>query len=383
MTYVLIASAAFGGILLFLLAAASANTPLFAEHYPLLLVLNAVIAAALLALVIYQLVVLARQRRAKVFGSLLTFRLLVMFAIIAVLPRALVSTGSVQVRAKSIESWFDVRVDKALEGGLNLGRAALDAMLSDLARKANSMALDLSGVQGAQQTLVLGRLREQVGVEDALLLTMGGRVLSSASREAVTLVPAMPPAIALAFLLSGRLSEPLAVLAEGTQAVARGDFSRRAPVTSRDELGVLTQSFNSMTEQLDEARSAAEANHEQLETAKAYLESLLANLSAGVLVFDAGLALRTINRAAENILHEDLSSLLGMPPERWQTLPQVADTLRDQFAKQLEGAWQRQIELPERVIVLRGSALPVTSGGGYGVVFDDITQLITAPRPTP
>ena len=159
MTYVLIASAALGGIVLFLLAAASANTPLFAEHYPLLLVLNAMIAAALLALVIYQLVVLARQRRAKVFGSLLTFRLLVMFAVIAVLPGALVYTVSVQFLAKSIESWFDVRVDKALEGGLNLGRAALEAMLSDLTRKANSMALDLSGVQGAQQTLVLGRLR--------------------------------------------------------------------------------------------------------------------------------------------------------------------------------------------------------------------------------
>jgi len=478
MTYVLIASAALGGILLFLLAAASANTPLFAEHYPLLLVLNAAIAAALLALVIYQLVVLARQRRAKVFGSLLTFRLLVMFAIIAVLPGALVYTVSVQFLAKSIESWFDVRVDKALEGGLNLGRAALDAMLSDLARKANSMALDLSGVQGTQQTLVLGRLREQMGVEDALLLTTGGRVLSSASRETFTLVPSMPPAtvlrqartsrsytgiepqgdrglllrvivpvdslslseetrllqlthpvpqslaeqgesvqsvyhaykelslsrqslrniyiltltltlllalfsaIALAFLLSRRLSEPLAVLAEGTQAVARGDFSRRAPVTSRDELGVLTQSFNSMTEQLDEARSAAEANHAQLETAKAYLESLLVNLSAGVLVFDAGLALRTINRAAENILHEDLSSLLGAQPERWQKLRQLADTLREQFAKQLEGAWQRQIELPERVIVLRGSALPVTSGGGYVVAFDDITQLIAAQRAT-
>ena len=478
MTYVLIASAALGGILLFLLAAASANTPLFAEHYPLLLVLNAVIAAALLALVTYQLVVLARQRRAKVFGSLLTFRLLVMFAFIAVLPGALVYTVSVQFLAKSIESWFDVRVDKALEGGLNLGRAALDAMLSDLTRKAKSIALDLSGVQGAQQNLLLDRLREQVGVEDALLLTAAGRVLSSASREAFRLIPPMPPAtalrqartsrsytaiepqgdhglllrvivpveslslseetrllqltqpvpqslaeqgesvqsvyhaykelslsrqslrniyiltltltlllalfsaIALAFLLSRRLSEPLAVLAEGTQAVARGDFSRRAPVTSRDELGVLTQSFNSMTEQLDEARSAAEANHAQLETAKAYLESLLANLSAGVLVFDAGLALRTINRAAEDILHEDLSSLLGAQPEQWQKLPQVAGTLREQFATQLEGSWQRQIELPDRVIVLRGSALPVTSGGGYVVAFDDITQLIAAQRAT-
>ena len=478
MTYALIASTALGGILLFLLAAASANTPLFAEHYPLLLALNALIAAALLGLVIYQLVVLARQRRAKVFGSLLTFRLLVMFAIIAVLPGALVYTVSVQFLAKSIESWFDVRVDKALEGGLSLGRAALEAMLSDLTRKARAMALDLSDMPGAQHTMALSRLREQAGVEDALLLTSGGKVLGGASREAVKLLPSMPSAaalrqarqsraysaieplgdrglllrvivpvdslsfseetrllqltqpvpqtlaeqgesvqsvyhaykelslsrqslrniyiltltltlllalfsaIALAFLLSRRLSTPLAVLAEGTQAVARGDFSRRAPITSRDELGILTQSFNSMTEQLDEARSAAEANRAQLETAKAYLESLLANLSAGVLVFDSGLVLRTINRAAENILQRDLVSLIGTPPDRWQKLPKVAATLKQQFALQTEGAWQHQIELPERVIVLRGSALPAASGGGYVVVFDDITQLIAAQRAT-
>ncbi|OGA46949.1 MAG: PAS domain-containing sensor histidine kinase [Betaproteobacteria bacterium RIFCSPLOWO2_12_FULL_63_13] len=478
MTYVLITSAALGGILLFLLAAASANTPLFAEHYPLLLALNAAISTALLALVVYQLVVLARQRRAKVFGSLLTFRLLVMFAIIAVLPGALVYTVSVQFLAKSIESWFDVRVDKALEGGVSLGRAALEAMLSDLVRKANSMALDLSGVKGPQQTRALGRLREQAGVDDALLLTPGGSVLSSASREAATLVPSMPPAkalrqarstrsytaiepqgdhgmllrvivpvdslslseetrllqitnsvpqsladqsesvqsvyhaykelslsrhglrniyiltltltlllalfsaIALAFLLSRKLSQPLAVLAEGTQAVARGDFSRRAKVTSRDELGVLTQSFNSMTEQLDEARSTAEANHRQLEIAKGYLENLLANLSAGVLVFDSAHVLRMINHAAGNILQENLEMLLGTRPGSWTKLSEVAETLCEQFSKQLAGVWQRQIELGDRVIVLRGSALPATTGGGDVVVFDDITQLIAAQRAT-
>lgn len=478
MTYVLITSAALGGILLFLLAAASANTPLFAEHYPLLLALNAVIATALLALVVYQLVVLARQRRAKVFGSLLTFRLLVMFAMIAVLPGALVYTVSVQFLAKSIESWFDVRVDKALEGGVGLGRAALEAMLSDLVRKGNSMALDLSGVNGPRQTRVLGRLREQAGVDDALLLSPGGSVLGSASREASMLVPSMPPAkalrqarstrsytaiepqgdhgmllrvivpvdslslseetrllqitnsvpqaladqsesvqsvyhaykelslsrhglrniyiltltltlllalfsaIALAFLLSRRLSQPLAVLAEGTQAVARGDFSRRAKVTSRDEFGVLTQSFNSMTEQLNEARSTAEANHRQLEIAKGYLENLLANLSAGVLVFDSAHVLRMINHAAGNILREKLEVFLGTQPGSWTKLSEVAETLCEQFSKQPEGAWQRQIELGDRVIVLRGSALPPSSGGGDVVVFDDITQLIAAQRAT-
>ncbi|HEX9571397.1 MAG TPA: PAS domain-containing sensor histidine kinase, partial [Burkholderiales bacterium] len=123
MTYVLVGSAALGGILLFLLAAATANSPLFAEHYPLLLGLNAAIALALLGLVVYQLAILARQRRTKVFGSLLTFRVLVMFALVGVVPGLLVYTVSLQFLAKSIESWFDVRVERALEGGLNLGRA--------------------------------------------------------------------------------------------------------------------------------------------------------------------------------------------------------------------------------------------------------------------
>src|SRR5205814_9743178 len=92
MTYVLIASAALGGILLFLLAAATANSPLFAEHYTLLLGLNAAIALALLGLVVYQLTILARQRRAKVFGSLMTFRVLVLFALVVVLTGLLVYT---------------------------------------------------------------------------------------------------------------------------------------------------------------------------------------------------------------------------------------------------------------------------------------------------
>ena len=68
MTYMLIASAAVGGILLFLLATATANSPIFSEYYPLLLWLNAAVALALLILVVYQLVRLARPRRAKVFG---------------------------------------------------------------------------------------------------------------------------------------------------------------------------------------------------------------------------------------------------------------------------------------------------------------------------
>src|SRR5690606_31319257 len=126
MRYVIIVSGALGGILLFLLAAASADSSMFAGHYPLLLVLNGLIALALLGLVAYQLVKLRRALKARVFGSRLTLRFLLVFVLMAALPGALVYTVSVQFLARSIESWFGVRVDAALESGLSLGRHVLD-----------------------------------------------------------------------------------------------------------------------------------------------------------------------------------------------------------------------------------------------------------------
>ena len=480
MTYALIVAVALGTILLFLLAAASANTALFAEHYPLLIGLNGAIAVALLGLVIYQFAVLVRQRRAKVFGSLLTFRVLIMFAIVAIVPGALVYTVSVQFLTKSIESWFDVRVDRALEGGLNLGRSAIESLLEDLSVKTRAMALELSNLSDGQRLGGLNRLREQAGAEDALLITSGGRVIAGASRSLGKLIPPVPSqsllrqarvsrgyaaiepdggkglmlraivpinslslvdeprllqlmqpvptalaenaesvqsvyhaykelslsrqglkeiyiltltmtlllalfgALALAFLLSRRLSAPLAVLAEGTQAVARGDFSARVPVTSRDELGILTQSFNSMTGQLDEARQATERSRAQLETAKAYLENILANLSAGVLVFNRELALDIANRGAAEILRGDLSGLYGQSLESWPRFIDVARVIAGNFRTNKGAAWQHQLELPDTatILLLRGSPLPVASGGGFVVVFDDITQLVVAQRAT-
>jgi len=480
MTYVLIASAALGGILLFLLAAATANSPLFAEHYPLLLGLNAAIALALLGLVLFQLSKLARQRRAKVFGSLLTFRVLVMFALVGIVPGLLVYTVSLQFLAKSIESWFDVRVERALEGGLNLGRAALDVMLNELLLKGHVMALDLSDAPRRDQPALLGRLRDQAYVEEAVLFGAEGEVVAQVSREPLMLEPPAPTAqalrdaeqvrgyaavepvgdkglllrvivslerpagrgeprflqltqwvpqtladqgesvqsvyraykelslsrqglkeiyiltltltlllallsaIALAFLLSRRLSSPLAVLAEGTQAVAKGDFSRRAQVTSRDELGILTHSFNSMTQQLGEAQRAAQLNQAQVETAKAYLESILANLSAGVLVFDEGLVLRIANSGAARILHEDLKPLIDLNLRDWPVLPEFAEMLRSELGQRKDVTWQQQVAMRDSgaVILVRGSQLPEAGGGGYVVVFDDITQLIAAQRAT-
>jgi len=142
--YALVLVMVLAAVTLFLLATAAANTTLFAEQYPLLLSLNGAIALALTGLVGYQLYILRRKLRSRVFGSKLTLRLVVLFALVGILPGTLIYGVSVQFLAKSIESWFEVRIDKALEGGLNLGRNALDNMLKDLNVKADAMTLSLS-----------------------------------------------------------------------------------------------------------------------------------------------------------------------------------------------------------------------------------------------
>lgn len=118
--------AALGAILLFLLASASADTDLFARHYPLLLGVNATAATALAVLVTIQLRRLRREYRQRVFGSRLKYRLVLILAMMALLPGVLIYGVSMQFAVRSIDSWFDVRVDRALEGGLALGRNVLE-----------------------------------------------------------------------------------------------------------------------------------------------------------------------------------------------------------------------------------------------------------------
>ena len=135
MKYLIFISALIGSLLLYLLSSATANTDLFSRNYYGLLTLAGVLALSLTLLVGYQLWQLRGKLKAKIFGAKLTLRLALFFTAIAVLPGLLVYAVSVQFLGKSIESWFDVRVEKALEGGLNLGRNALENSLKELSKK--------------------------------------------------------------------------------------------------------------------------------------------------------------------------------------------------------------------------------------------------------
>ena len=161
-------------IAFFLVASSSSNPALFAERYPVLLGLNGAVALVLTVLVVYQLITLRRSLKAGVFGSRLTARLVLVFALMAVLPGALIYGLSVQFMTRSIESWFDVRVDKALESGLTLSRGVLDNMLRELAARGDRMALSLSTRAPAEQPAALNALREQVGVPEATLFSERG-----------------------------------------------------------------------------------------------------------------------------------------------------------------------------------------------------------------
>ncbi len=481
--YVVLGCAVLGTVFLFLLATASANTSLFAGNYTLLVVLNGVLVAVLMALVAYQLWRLRKNLKAGVFGSRLAARLVLLFALVAVLPGALLYGVSIQFLGKSIESWFDVRVDRALEGGLNLGRNALEYLLKETTNKAAQLALTLEESERGGLVANLNRASEQAGIYEAALFSSTGGVLAvggisgsmatpeppppqalfrarvqktfaaieetpdqvllrvvvpvnssdpngslrvlqvveqvpkqlqedakkvqagyrdyqeiSYSRGALkrlyamtltlTLLLALFSALGLAVVLSEQFSLPLGLLAEGTRAVAQGDFSRRHPVQSRDELGVLTESFNTMTAQLAEAKQKGEESHRAVETTRAYLESILANLSAGVLAFDNAFRLRTANPSAAVILQQPLTDLIDVPLADWgRRLPALdafANLIAEGFRTGRDGQWQRQAQLAvsnhTRVLLMRGSGLPGEPAPGRVVVFDDVTELADAQR---
>ena len=116
---------------------------------------------------------------------------MVVFALMALIPGGLVYAISFQFLQRSIESWFDVRVDESLNRGIKLARNAMEASLKDLERKAEAMANSLAASQAVEST-TLNRLREQHSIEEATLLTPRGKILAQSGSEPVALLPDLP-----------------------------------------------------------------------------------------------------------------------------------------------------------------------------------------------
>lgn len=483
MRYLISISVVLGGALLYLLSSSSANTEVFSVNYYGLLGLTGLLALGLTGLVGYQLWRLRIKLKNKVFGAKLTLRLVFFFTLVAVLPGMLVYAVSVNFLGKSIESWFDVRVEKALEGGLNLGRNGLDNSLKELTKKTQFIALLLAEKKPEQYQRALDQLIDEGAAQEAALFTTGGKLISFASSSSA-LLPDIPDdnmlrqtaskgeyavidtvpkkgltlrslvlvnsstvaggryvlqfaqpvpkqveadaetvqsvyrdyqeltlsrlglkrlyaitltlsllvvlltAVSAAVFISERLGSSLEALAEGTRAVAQGDFTGQHPIQSSDELGALTGLFNQMTRHLADAKQASEQQQREVESAKGYLESVLTHLSSGVLAFDDEFHLRSVNTSAAHILAAPLQEMQRMSlqqiAEKYSLLGSFCHTISAAFAEAGNGEWQRQIERISKngnqILLMRGTRLPQGYEAGYVVVFDDISHLLQAER---
>ncbi len=492
---------AIGLVLMFLLAQATNNREMYERNYLRLFVVNMVVAGLLLSVIGWVALRLAVRVRRGRFGSRLLVKLAAIFALVGFVPGALIYVVSYQFVSRSIESWFDVKVEGALDAGLNLGRGTLDALSNDLGNKTRQAANQLVEVSDASAGLTLERIRDQLGATEAVLWTSQGQLIAAAGLARLQLNPArpspqylrtvrsqrvatqiegldeidgtvpaspsarvratavvvgsfgllaeprflqvtqeLPPtlvanaiavqeayreyqeralaraglqrmyigtltlslflavfgAVLLAVLLGNSLARPLLLLADGVRQVAAGDLSPKAVLQGRDELGGLTRSFADMTQQLADARGAVERSMRDVDAARANLQTILDNLTAGVVVLDQQCCVVTSNPGATRILKAPLAAHYGQPLGALPGLADFAHGVQAQFENLMAEReqqhsvdhWQQAFEInaaqsgvPQDKdainLVARGAHLP---GGLWLLVFDDISEIVSAQR---
>jgi len=465
---------------LFLLTSAAQHAKLSGEFYSVLLGVNILGIFILGILIAANLLRLYRQLRAKVLGSRLTLRMVAMFVLLVVAPLAVVYHFSVQFLSRGVDSWFDVKIDKAVDDALLLGATTLEVikqdgverlvegarrletvsnrfeiipLLNEISDESGYLELSLYNYEGrfiassyrAEQFIIpsipgdrilsqVGKGREYVGLEpisggsqqlriavpvrspglgapdrvlQALQLLPSRYAKLADSVESVsaqykqmiffrgplkfsliltlTLVALVATLLAVwaAIFISRRMTAPLRDLAEGTRAVAAGDYGQELPVNSTDELGVLVRSFNEMTRQINKAQGRARTSQKEAENQRTYLETVLGHLSSGVMSFDDAHSLRTSNSAVTQILGVQFDSGLstGRLRDEHPDLEPLFSVLENSMTQQ-RTEWQSEVTIfgprGRQVLILRGTKL--TGQGGYVVVFDDITDLIQAQR---
>jgi len=492
-----------GMVLLFLLTLATNNRAFYEQNFNWLVGINVAVAAFLLLVILWLALRLGLRLKRGKFGSRLLIKLAAIIGLVGILPGLLIYTVSYQFVSRSIESWFDVRVESALVAGLNLGRTTLDTLTADLSSKTRVAAEGLSRVPNPSAVLALERVREQLGVTDLVLWSASGQALGSSgssrfdinperptpaqlrnarnarvvaqiegleedgSGEIEALIAASQPrikvlalvsppnfgfsaeprylqvmvplpgalvtdalavqvanreyqeraltreglrrmyigtltlalflavfgAVLLAVLLGNQLVRPLLVLAEGMREVAAGNLAPKTALTSRDELASLTRTFAHMTQDLSDARAAVQQSMEQVDAARDNLQTILDNLTAGVVVLDEEGRVRSVNPGAARILHTPLAVHMGQPLVEVPGLETFGSGVLQQFERFLSdqaqhegGHWQQSFELSADgttpfdegiTLIARGALLP---NNERLLVFDDVSEMVSAQR---
>lgn len=474
----------FSGVLisLHLMSTATQDASQLGRMYSSLVLINILASILLLGLIVANVYWLFKQWRKKAAAATLTARMILLFSLLSLTPALIVFYYSMQFLERNIESWFDVRIDQAMEDALQLGQAALDERMRNLLKQTEQVAQALSESPVSLLAIRLGEWHESVEDSEMTVFSKLGRIVAFSGAESEVIVPDLPeigillrvrqgkPYVGLesssgtmyirtvvsfiaddslflqatypvpyrlaslaetvesayihykrltflrnslkitfaltlslvlslslmaslwaAFMSIRRMIAPVRYLALGTRAVAEGNYEKRLPVKRHGELGFLVESFNTMTEKIAQARDEAQRLRQEAESQRAYLETLLAHLSSGVLSFDCDMKLLTTNQAANAILHGELQQYVGWPiavlTGAYPHLSDLMDSL-EPLLRETKGAWRKELSLQgisgRQELLCRGTPLFHRGGIWCGavLVIDDVTALIQAQRTT-
>ncbi|MGZ8135967.1 MAG: ATP-binding protein [Methylococcaceae bacterium] len=213
--------------------------------------------------------------------------------------------------------------------------------------------------------------------------------LSFSLALSLVLLMSLLAAIWVAFISIRNIIAPVKELVKGTQAVASGHYDQQLPVIAQDDLGFLVESFNEMTLRIARASHESRIAGLEVENQRAYLETILANLTAGVISFDAIYKIRTANQAAYRIFRIPVNHFIGHTLlELAQGYSELTEPLKSihRLLEQADDIWQQRIAFlganGRQELLCRGTPLFSQEGQRVGavIVFDDVTDLIQAQK---
>jgi len=158
---------------------------------------------------------------------------------------------------------------------------------------------------------------------------------------------------------------------------------------AQDDLGFLVESFNDMTNRIAQARDETRKVGVEVENQRAYLETILGNLTAGVISFDETFKIRTANQAAYRIFRVHVNQFVGKTlMELVETYVELVEPLKSiqHLLENADDIWQQRIAFlgpnGRQELLCRGTPLFSQEGFRVGsvVVFDDVTDLIQAQK---
>ena len=486
MKYIITIVSFIGISLLILLAKAISNSDLISsDSFRALLGLNILFIFSLIVLIGFQIFRLLQNVKKEITGSRLTLRLVMSFALMGVVPVLIVYLVSVNFLTKSIESWFDVKVESALEGGLTLGQKTIDILMKDIELKGKSIAYSIGNVDSQQRYSLLTDLREKFRIEDAVIFDQNSIIIEVSSEKSDLIPPIpnikdlekgskgffgrieekdgeqiylktftpiltknvnsktlilqltqpIPPSIAnlalsvesvyseyqqltysrnslkiiyiltltlvlllallssvsASFVISRRFSSPLAMLADATRQISKGNYKKIISKQGKDEIGVLISSFNSMTSQLEDATNNSEKDRERLEVSRTFLETILAHLTTGVIVLDQAKIIRLNNIAASKILKIKSSDMSNMPMSEivdkyllFKPMYEFVESYIDSDKKNKKEESQEfklnKENEQESTIMLQITPIKNNKDKSYVLVIDDISEVTQAQR---